>query len=254
MSILLVDIGNTNTVLAISKNEEQIIDDNFFRVSTFPRTVDEINLLVESLFGKEQSNTIEVVACSSGVAEIEKSFKFWADKKQFIFYKLNASTSNIHTKYSNPNEIGSDRLANSIMFWKKYKKPGLVIDFGTATTFDVIDENGYYCGGLIIPGVEISLGALYKKAAGLKHIDLHIPDNVVAINTGDAIRSGVCFGYGEMIRGLIQRIKLTHLVDVVVVTGGVAPLIAPILESEVVVDETITINGLLTAYLDYQKN
>jgi type III pantothenate kinase len=248
---LVVDIGNTNISLCLTKANEMVELDlaTWKRITSKNLTKDELQILLINLFGTEPVEKIAYVLVSSGVKSIEKTFFHWSETIKAKWFSLNHNNANIETKYGNPNEIGSDRLANSLEFWGLYKVPGVVIDFGTATTFDVIDNSGAYCGGIIFPGIETSLSALYEKAPALKNVDLHKVDEIVATSTADALRSGIFSGYASMIDGVIKKISNKSDVERVVITGGLGDLICEGVEVAATYDEHITVRGILRAAL-----
>ena len=151
----------------------------------------------------------------------------------------------------NPNEVGADRLVNTVAIGALYQIPAIVIDFGTATTFDVINEKGAYCGGAIAPGVNLSIDTLHKAAAQLPSVELENPGAVCGKNTVEAMQSGLYWGYIGLVEGLVQRLSDEMGVSpFVIATGGLAPIFAdniPVIEK---VDETLTLKGLWHIYLE----
>ena len=156
----------------------------------------------------------------------------------------------ITVKLKNPSEVGADRLVNGIAAFDICRANAIVIDFGTAITFDCISAQCEYLGGLILPGLHVSLAALSQKAAKLPQIDLHVPpDTVIGTNTVSAMKSGVLYGYGAMIEGLIDRVKNEMVLNgyadpVVYATGGMAPLLLEYAPSIEKMEPNLTLNGL----------
>jgi type III pantothenate kinase len=147
----------------------------------------------------------------------------------------------------NPKEVGADRLVNSVAGFAHHATALIIADFGTAITLDCVSARGEYVGGVIAPGISISLEALASRTAKLPQIDISVPPKkAIGTNTADAIRSGILYGYGGMIDGLVQRIKKEFLPDIpkVIATGGMAGLIAPYTESIEIVDSMLTLKGL----------
>ena len=151
----------------------------------------------------------------------------------------------VQIRYDNPKEVGADRICNGLAVFRKYGAPAIVIDFGTATTFDAIGENGDYLGGAIAPGIRISMDALFARAAKLPYIDLAVPRNVIGKNTVESMQAGFLYGFVGQIEGIVERMrrKLGGSCKVVA-TGGLAALIAPETSSIDVVDERLTLDGL----------
>ncbi len=158
---------------------------------------------------------------------------------------------NISVKIDQPNEAGADRLVNAVAGFKFYGGPLIIVDFGTATTFDVINQDGDYIGGIIAPGINLSVEALYVAAAKLPRIAIERPRHIIGQNTVDAMKSGVYWGYIGLIEGLIERIRQQYNKDhgeanmKVIVTGGLAPLFVDATDVFDVIDVDITMKGLL---------
>jgi type III pantothenate kinase len=153
--------------------------------------------------------------------------------------------------YDNPKEVGADRIANAVGAYDLYGGPTIVVDFGTATTFDVISEHGEYLGGAIMPGIEISLDALFGRAAALRRVELVEPRSVIGKTTVESIQSGTIYGYSSMIDGMCDRIEEVIGASSVIATGGLADLIAPVSESIEHTEPWLTLHGLR---LIWEKN
>jgi type III pantothenate kinase len=151
--------------------------------------------------------------------------------------------------YDNPREVGADRIVNAVAAYERHRELSIVVDFGTATTFDYVSDKGEYVGGIIAPGLGIASDALFERAAKLYRVELAKPKTVVGRNTVHAIQSGLIYGYVSLVDGLVARIQKENKVKArVIATGGFAPLLAP--ESETIdeVDEFITLDGLRLIY------
>ncbi|MEJ2057315.1 MAG: type III pantothenate kinase, partial [Desulfofustis sp.] len=213
--LFVIDIGNTHTVAGII--EEESISRQW-RIKTDPAmTADELAIQYSNLFHMAGIDAADVcgIALSSVVPQLESAY-FQCCSQLFTLSSgvemINVCSENvadiIEVKLTNPSEIGADRLVNSIAAFHLCRSNAIVIDFGTAITFDCISENSEYLGGLILPGLHVSLGALSRKAAKLPEIDLRQPpENVIGNSTVSAMKSGVLFGYGAMIEGLIEKVK-----------------------------------------------
>lgn len=154
----------------------------------------------------------------------------------------------ISTLYRNPEEVGMDRLANAIACKELYGTPAIVVDFGTAITFDVISPEGEYLGGIIAPGVEISLQGLFSATARLPKVDIDVPKEVIGKSTREAIRSGVVFGTVGLVEGLLERIKEEIGPALLVLTGGMGEFFAKQIRSSCLVDPYLTLEGLRIAW------
>jgi type III pantothenate kinase len=153
-----------------------------------------------------------------------------------------------------PEEVGADRLVNALAIKEFYKVPAIVIDFGTATTFDVIDAKGRYAGGAIAPGINLSVEALHRAAAKLPRVNVKKPRSVIGKNTVSAIQSGIFFGYLGLIEGIVANIsKEMGAKPFVIATGGLAPLFEPHTKTIQAVDDELTLKGLLRIYQHHQK-
>ncbi len=161
----------------------------------------------------------------------------------------------LNIRYENPREVGADRIVNAVAGIEKYGKPLIVVDFGTATTFDYIDESGDYLGGAILPGIGISTEALYQRAAKLPRIELVKPKSVIGRNPVTSMQAGIIFGYAGQVDAIVRRIEREFKVTpYVVATGGLAELIASESETIRVVDPLLTLEGMRLVYERNQDN
>jgi len=155
----------------------------------------------------------------------------------------------ISIKMDNPKEVGADRIVNSVAAFAKHHRPAIVVDFGTATTFDFVSEKGDYMGGVIAPGVNISAEALFRQASKLPRIEIVKPATVIGKNTVAAMQSGLFYGYVAMVEGIIDRIRKEVRIDpLVIATGGLARTIAAETPKIHVIDENLTLEGLRIIY------
>jgi type III pantothenate kinase len=248
---LMVDIGNTHTVLGLFVNSNLI---RFWRISSqSQRTEDEIWAVIDSLFkvDKVDTNSIEGVCISSVVPELTRIYRRMTEK--YLSLKPMHVTPDLdlglEILYQDPYSVGADRICNAVAGTEKYGMPLILLDFGTATTFDCINEDGNYLGGVICPGVESSAAILHQKAAKLPKVELIFPPQVIGKNTEESIQSGIMFGAIEMIEGLISKIKM-ELVGMprVVATGGLANTISKRTKAIDVVDENLNLEGIFQIY------
>ncbi len=241
---LVIDVGNTNIVLGLYEGDQLL---HHWRLSTNrSATADEYGMTIHGLFSYAGIDTeqIEGVILSSVVPPLMFVLESLCEKylKQAPLIVGPGIKTGLNIKYENPREVGADRIVNAIAAIELYGPPLIVVDFGTATTFDYIDENGHYLGGAIAPGIGISTEALYQRAAKLPRIELVKPKSgVVGRNPVSSMQAGIIFGYAGQVDGIVQRIREEYGTNPrVIATGGLADLIAA--ESRTIE----TVNGLLT--------
>ncbi|WP_020620863.1 type III pantothenate kinase [Paenibacillus daejeonensis] len=249
--ILVMDVGNTNIVLGIYRDKELL---HHWRLSTNrSATVDEYGMSIYNLFqyAKISLQQVEGVIISSVVPPLMRTLEQLC--RQYIGKAPLVVGPGIKTglniRYENPREVGADRIVNAVAAIEKYGSPLIVVDFGTATTFDYIDEAGNYLGGAIVPGIGISTEALYQRAAKLPRIELVKPRSVIGRNPVTSMQAGIIFGYAGQVDGIVKRIRSEFGVHPkVIATGGLADLIAA--ESEAIheVDPLLTLEGLRLVY------
>jgi len=253
--LLAIDAGNTNIVFALFR-EQQLV--KVWRVTTnVQRTSDEFAVFLKQAIAQEglALKKITHAIVSSVVPDINFSLlKLCRD--HLGCEPLVVGTAEVETglkiKIDRPEELGADRIVNAVAGISLYKVPLLVIDFGTATTFDVVDADGTYCGGAIAPGVNLSLRALHMAAAKLPSVAVARPPKVIATGTVTAIQAGVYWGYVGLVEGLIARIKEEFgLPMTVIATGGLASLLASAIPAIETVDPDLTLRGLA---LIFEKN
>ena len=248
--LLAIDVGNTNTVLGVYQGKDLI---RHWRVQTEPdRTVDEYGVLLQSLYGSAALQPrIDGVIISCVVPPLQKTVE--EVSRNYLNVDPMSVGPGIKTGmpilYDNPKEVGADRIANAVAAYDRSHDTTIVVDFGTATTFDYISARGEYVGGVITPGPGISLEALYTRAAKLYRVELTKPPKVIGRNTIHAIQSGVIYGYVAMVDGLVRRIQEEIGVKArVFATGGFAILLGPESETIEVIDEFLTLDGLRILY------
>jgi len=220
------------------------------------RTEDECWVAIDALFKLEKENpgSISGVAISSVVPELTLIYKRMVDKYLDINPVIIGSDLDLGFKilYKDPLAVGADRLCNAIAGKKKYGVPLIILDFGTATTFDCLDKNGDYLGGIICPGIESAATVLHFKAAKLPKIDLVFPEKLIGRTTEESMQSGILYGAVELIEGLVPKIKKELSSDCkVIATGGLAPIIAEQTSAIDNVEESLNIEGI---YLLYKRN
>jgi type III pantothenate kinase len=257
--LLVIDIGNTNIVFGVYEDDTLI---NHWRLSTsIQKTVDEYAILLNSLlyFEKIKLSQIDSAVISCVVPPLLIPFEIICRK--YVGIRPILVEPGIKTGmpilYENPSELGADRIVNAISGYEKYKRALIIVDFGTATTFDYITPKGEYVGGAIAPGIMISLEALFERASKLPRVELIKPKSIIGKNTVYAMQSGIIYGYVSLVDGIVKRMKEEVKTDpYIIATGGLASLIYK--ESETIdeVDEFLTLRGLKMLYernKDYHK-
>jgi len=241
---LAIDVGNTHTVLGLYG--EGRLRRHWRLMTDVGRTADEYGFLVRGLLA-DYAPQVSGIAVSSVVPAmttvIETLCRDYLDTAP-LFVGPGIKTG-MPILYDNPREVGADRIVNAIAAYERTRATTIVVDFGTATTFDYISERGEYVGGVIAPGLGIASEALFERAAKLYRVELAKPKHVVGRNTVNAIQSGLIYGYVSLVDGLVVRIQKENGVQArVIATGGFAPLLARESETIEEVDEFLTLEGL----------
>ena len=258
--ILAIDCGNTNTVFAVFGDAGERRGD--WRSATDSnRTADEFGLWLMQLMRLAGIEPAEIKGAI--VASVVPAALFGLKtmcRKYFNCDPMVVGEAGVELGVKNlvdhPEEVGADRLVNAVAARETYRGPVIVVDFGTATTFDVIDGDGNYCGGVIAPGVNLSAEALHMAAAKLPRVAIARPDRVIGTGTVTAMKSGLYWGYVAMIEGLVKRIKKEYGSDMnVIATGGLAPLFTDATACIKGADLDLTLRGLYSVYrLNAKKN
>ncbi len=250
--LLAVDVGNTQTVVGLFQEKDLV---EHYRVSTHREfTADEYMVMIQDLFKINEFSleNIQALVISSVVPTCTKALSYLAEKKlsKDLLIVGPGIKTGISILYDNPLEIGSDRIVNSVAAYNIYGGPVVIVDFGTATTFDVVTEKGEYLGGAIAPGIEVSAEALFEKAAMLSKIELKPAKHVIGKNTQESLRSGIINGTAGLIDVLIAKIwDELGTKTKVISTGGQAELIEQICQTEMTVDSLLTLKGLQIVYM-----
>lgn len=249
--LLAIDVGNTNTVFGIYRGEELI---GSFRLSTTAeRTSDEIGMKIHLYYNFLQLDTKDTnaVIIASVVPPVMYTLinairKYIGVQPLIVGKDIDTGLTNC---YDNPREVGIDRLVNAVSAVKKYGTPLIIIDIGTATTFDVIDENGAYRGGAIYPGIKVAMEALFQKASKLPRVDIVRPEKAIGTNTVMSMQSGAVRGYAGAIQGIVSEMHEEMGCKCnVVATGGMGRMMAEYCDTITHVDANLTLEGLLMIY------
>jgi len=245
--LLTIDVGNSNTVLGVFEGASLLAH---WRLTTRrEQTADEYGILVRNLFATSGLDParVDAVALASVVPPLTPVLVELA--RQYLGQEALVIGPGVNTGmpilYEPPGDVGADRIVNGVAAFAAYGGPVIVVDFGTATTFDVITRRGEYRGGVICPGIGISADALFQRAARLPRVDVRNPGRVVGRSTVESMQSGLYFGYGAMCEGLIARIRVELGEPArVVATGGLAETLAAEIPSIEAVDPVLTLTGL----------
>jgi len=245
--LLVVDIGNTNVVLGLYEGKRLL---QTFRAETaITRTADEYAVLVGQMFALRgyDTRTIAAAIVASVVPPLTDvmvaAIRHTCAREPLVVGP--GLKTGIAVKYESPRDVGADRIVNAVAAFERYQSGVIVVDFGTATTFDCVSPRAEYLGGVIVPGVRVSLDGLLARAAKLSRIEIAAPPKVVGRNTTNALQSGLVHGYAALVDGLVGKLERElEFPCKVIGTGGLAGLIAPHTERLVVVDEHLTLDGL----------
>lgn len=252
--LLVIDVGNTQTVMGVYDGEKLLVD---WRLSTdISRSGDEFWVILRNLFREADLDTdmIDGICISSVVPQLQVVLEDVCAryfKSDPIVVEPGVKTG-LSILYDNPREVGADRIVNSVGGIDLYGCPLVLVDFGTATTFDAVSEKAEYLGGAIVPGITISAEALFQHAAKLHRVELIAPQTVIGKDTSSSIRSGLIFGYAELVDGMVRRIKKEMGGNPkVIATGGNASIIA---EHSTEIDEVCPLLTLVGLRIIYEKN
>jgi type III pantothenate kinase len=260
--LLVIDVGNTNTVLGVYAREVKAAASNDedsrqykrllanWRVATSrTSTVDEYGVLFRNLFSMAglESKGIHGIVVSSVVPPLDPVLRQVCERYfnlRPLFIEPGVKTG-MQVHYDNPAEVGADRIVNAVAAFEKYGGPCVIVDFGTATTFDCISAKGEYLGGVICPGIGISADALFERTARLPRVEIRKPARVIGSNTVGSLQSGLYYGYVGLIDGILERLLAELGQDThVIATGGLGPLIGTGSKYMKSVDEFLTLDGL----------
>jgi type III pantothenate kinase len=245
--LLVVDVGNTQTHFGAFR--DSVLVEHWRFATVRESTADEIGAALRSLLALRglSFEDLDGSIVSSTVPQLEPEWTTMGQR--YLGHPMLAVGPGLKTgmaiRYDNPREIGADRLVNSVAIRERFGGPAICVDFGTAVNFDVVSAQGEYIGGVLMPGVEISLEALTERGAKLPKIDLAPPRGIVGKSTVDAIRSGVIYGYAAAVDGIVHRLRAEIGLEApVVATGGLAGHIVPFCEEIDEVDDLLTLTGL----------
>lgn len=254
--LLVMDVGNSNTVMGLYKGDDllghwRVCTDNY-------RTLDELRFLLGMLLDHQGVSLKAVKGCCISSVVPQLNFDLMRVSEQVFGVEAimvgPGTKTGLIIQVDNPKEVGADRIVNAVAALEDYRGALVVIDFGTATTLDVITAKGEYRGGVILPGVQTSADALAEKCAKLPRVEIAKPSCVIGRNTEDHIRAGLTFGYADMVDGLVARIEVEMGAEpTVIATGGLAHTIASASRRIQHVDSLLTLKGLRAVYRKNEK-
>jgi type III pantothenate kinase len=250
--LLTIDVGNTNTKLAIF--DDGVLKGQWRSATDTTRTADEYAVWLTQLMELQGLTRTEIDAAIIASVVPETTFNLVTlCRRYFNAQPLVVGDPGVElgikALIDHPQEVGADRLVDAVAAHERYGGPLIVVDFGTATTFNLVDRDGNYCGGVIAPGINLSLKALYMAAAKLPRVDIRRPQRVIATNTIEAMQSGIFWGYVGLIEGIVARMRAEAEAELpVIATGGLAPMFAGATAAITTVDSDITLRGLLLIY------
>ncbi len=249
--LLTIDAGNTQTVIGLFDGAELV---DHWRIATVAeRTEDELALMIQQFlgfhgFGPEP--TVTGVVTASGVPRVTAALR--AMTLRYFGFEALVIEPGVRTGmpilYDNPKEVGADRIANAVAAYDLYGGPSIVVDFGTANTIEAVSENGEYLGGAIFPGIEISMDALFGRAAALRRVEFVAPKNVIGKSTVESIQSGSVYGFTGQVDALVDRFQAELGECAVVTTGGLAEVIMQHSRTIQHHEPWLTLHGLRIVY------
>src|SRR2546430_5137665 len=241
--LLAIDVGNTQTVFGLFGGPE--LEDQFRVGTNRSHTGDELGVLLR---GFVELGALDGIVLCSSVPPLVREYEAFADRwagAELLVLGPGVSTG-VPIRYDDPREVGSDRIANAVAVRERHGMPCVVVDFGTSTNFDVVSAAGEFAGGVLAPGIEISMDALFARAARLPKVPFVAPERVISQTTVAALQSGLVYGVAGQVDAIVDRIReeLRAPDAIVVATGGLAELIAPHSRTITAVDQELTLQGL----------
>jgi type III pantothenate kinase len=252
--LLVIDVGNTNTVLGLF-DEDSLQHD--WRIRTeIDHTIDEYGVLIYNLYQSSRMKAKEIKAVTAIIISCvvppmlnilePLCIKYFNIKPLIVGPGIKTG---MPIFYDNPKEVGADRIVNAVAAYDKYHKESIIVDFGTATTFDYISPKGEYMGGCIAPGIMISSEALFEKASKLPRVEFSKPKTIITKDTVSAMQAGIMFGYAGLVDGIVERMKAEVKTNpLVIATGGLAQIVARETKSIDKIEEMLTLDGLRIIY------
>ena len=252
--LLVIDVGNTNTVLGLYDGDKLVHD---WRIRTeIDHTIDEYGVLIYNLYQSIRMNAKEIKSVTAIIIScVVPPMLNILEPLCVKYFKIvplivgPGIKTGMPIFYDNPKEVGADRIVNAVAAFDKYRRESIIVDFGTATTFDYVSAKGEYMGGCIAPGIVISSEALFTRASKLPRVEFSKPKTVITKDTVSAIQAGIMFGYAGLVDGIVERMKAeVKTKPTVIATGGLARIVAPETKSIEKIEEMLTLEGLRLIY------
>jgi type III pantothenate kinase len=240
--LLAVDVGNTQTVLGLYDGDQ--LADHWRLATERTRTGDELGVLFRGLFAFDG---LTGICLSSTVPQLIREYETLADRwfEAPLLIVGPGVRTGIPIRYDDPRDVGPDRIVNSVAAFRRYGAPSIVVDFGTSTNFDVVSPAGEYVGGVLAPGIEVSMDALFQRAARLRKVDFVEPESVIGKTTVSALQSGLVYGFAGQVDAIVEAIRGELGAEApAIATGGLAELITPHSRTIEKVDPFLTLDGL----------
>ena len=242
MALLAIDVGNTQTVFGLFEGEE--LRDNWRVATDRNRSGDELGALYGSFVDLD---AVDGIALASTVPQLHRSYEDFAmeyARAELLDLGPGVKTG-VPIRYDDPREVGPDRIANSVAAKERYGQPCVVVDFGTSTNFDIISAEGEYVGGVLAPGIEISMDALFARAARLMRVDFTEPPSVIGKTTVHSLQSGLVYGFAGQVDRIVEEIRAELGTEArAIATGGLAEIVVPHARTIERVDPDLTLEGL----------
>lgn len=249
--LLVTDVGNSHTVLGLYDND--VLTGRWRVMTGNYRTADELHILLAMLLQGAGVQPKQITGCciSSVVPQLNAALiqvSHNAFGVEPVMVEPGIKTG-LRLKCDNPKEVGADRIVNTVGALESHKPPFILIDFGTATTFDAVNEKAEWLGGVIVPGIQLSADALFERCAKLPRVDIAVPPAVIGRDTVTNIQSGLTFGFADMVDGLVLRMRAEMKNNAqVIATGGLAKIVAKVAKTIDLVDPDLTLKGLRSVY------
>jgi type III pantothenate kinase len=249
-NLLVVDVGNTQTHFGVFVPGSETVEEHWRFATVRQSTYDELGAALANLLALRGMGFPEISRSivSSTVPQLSDQWTQMADR--YLRHEMLVVGPSIRTgmpiRIDNPREVGADRLVNAVAAYDRVQSTCVIVDFGTAITYDAVSAAGEYLGGIITPGAEISIDALYERAAKLPKVELAEPRALIGKSTVDAIRSGIVYGFAGQVEGIVRRLRVELGEDIrVIATGGLAHVLVPFIRETIdEVDEMLTLTGL----------
>jgi len=245
--LLAIDVGNTQTVLGLFVGDA--IESQFRVATDRNQTGDELAVMLRAFV--DLGSLDGIVLCSS-VPQLVREYEWFAERwagVELLVLGPGVPTG-VPIRYDDPREVGPDRIANAVAAVERYGPPAIVVDFGTSTNFDVVSPAGEYVGGVLAPGIEVSMDALFARAARLFKVDFAEPETVIAKNTASSLQSGLVYGFAGQVDGIVDRIRGELGAEAqTIATGGLADLIVPHARTLETIDPFLTLEGVRLVWL-----